>query len=115
KPKPRRPPRGRAQLDGPARVGYETGRRAADREGRKRSHRGPNRDENEPAGVPGLPQTAAPARAAVTTMPTAATPILEFAGVTVEADAMYDSGVWNVSLRLLPGELALVRMERGSL
>jgi ABC-type transporter Mla maintaining outer membrane lipid asymmetry ATPase subunit MlaF len=43
------------------------------------------------------------------------TAILEFTGVTVEADAMYDSGVWNVSLRLLPSELALVRMERGSL
>ena len=44
-----------------------------------------------------------------------ATPILEFTGVTVEADATYDSGVWNVSLRLMPGEMALVRMERGSL
>src|SRR5215210_2327568 len=39
--------------------------------------------------------------------------ILELIGVTVEADPAYDSPVWNVSLRLAPGELALVRLERG--
>jgi phospholipid/cholesterol/gamma-HCH transport system ATP-binding protein len=40
--------------------------------------------------------------------------ILELTGVTVESDpASYDSPVWNVSLRLAPGELALVRLERG--
>jgi phospholipid/cholesterol/gamma-HCH transport system ATP-binding protein len=39
--------------------------------------------------------------------------ILELTGVTVEADPAYDSPVWNVSLRLAPGELALVRLERG--
>ena len=35
--------------------------------------------------------------------------ILELVGVTVESDRAYDSPVWNVSLRLAPGELALVR------
>ena len=40
--------------------------------------------------------------------------ILELTGVTVESDPAYDSPVWNVSLRLGPGELALVRMERGA-
>src|SRR5215213_10872023 len=39
--------------------------------------------------------------------------ILELNGVTVEADPAYDSSVWNVSLRLGAGELALVRLERG--
>src|SRR5687767_12556186 len=47
-------------------------------------------------------------------MMTASTPILELAGVTVESDPAYDSPVWNVSLRLGPGELALVRLERGA-
>jgi len=40
--------------------------------------------------------------------------ILELTGVTVEADPAYDSPLWNVSLRLGPGELALVRLERGA-
>src|SRR4051812_50049831 len=39
--------------------------------------------------------------------------ILELTGVTVESDPAYDSPLWNVSLRLAPGELALVRLERG--
>ena len=39
--------------------------------------------------------------------------ILELTGVTVEAGPAYDSPLWNVSLRLGPGELALVRLERG--
>ena len=39
--------------------------------------------------------------------------ILELTGVTVESDPAYDSPIWNVSLRLGPGELALVRLERG--
>jgi phospholipid/cholesterol/gamma-HCH transport system ATP-binding protein len=39
--------------------------------------------------------------------------ILELTGVTVESGPAYDSPVWNVSLRLGPGELALVRLERG--
>jgi phospholipid/cholesterol/gamma-HCH transport system ATP-binding protein len=39
--------------------------------------------------------------------------ILELAGVTVESAPVYDSPVWNVTLRLAPGELALVRLERG--
>src|SRR5688500_19508319 len=39
--------------------------------------------------------------------------ILELTGVTVESDPAYDSPVWNVSLRLGAGELALVRLERG--
>ena len=45
-------------------------------------------------------------------MPEART-ILELAGVTVESEPAYDSPVWNVSLRLAAGELALVRLERG--
>jgi phospholipid/cholesterol/gamma-HCH transport system ATP-binding protein len=40
-------------------------------------------------------------------------PIIELTGVTVESDPAYDSPIWNVSLRLAPGELALVRLERG--
>lgn len=40
-------------------------------------------------------------------------PILELTGVTVEVDPSYDSAIWNVNLRLMPGELALVRLERG--
>lgn len=40
--------------------------------------------------------------------------ILELTGVTVESDPAYDSPVWNVTLRLGPGELALVRLERGA-
>ena len=44
-----------------------------------------------------------------------APPILEFSHVTVEADPTYDSGVWDVSLRLGAGEMALVRLERGHL
>jgi phospholipid/cholesterol/gamma-HCH transport system ATP-binding protein len=39
--------------------------------------------------------------------------ILELTGMTVESDPAYDSPVWNVSLRLGAGELALVRLERG--
>lgn len=39
--------------------------------------------------------------------------ILEMTGVTVESDPAYDAPLWNVSLRLAPGELALVRLERG--
>jgi ABC-type ATPase involved in cell division len=39
--------------------------------------------------------------------------ILDFSAVTVEADALYDSGIWNVTLRLGAGEMALVRLERG--
>lgn len=39
--------------------------------------------------------------------------ILELAGVTVESDPTYDSPLWNASLRLGAGELALVRLERG--
>src|SRR5687767_11916851 len=39
--------------------------------------------------------------------------ILELTGVTVESDTTYDSPLWNVSLRLGAGELALVRLERG--
>src|SRR5438552_11779860 len=39
--------------------------------------------------------------------------ILELTGVPVESEPAYDSPVWNVSLRLAPGELALVRLERG--
>jgi phospholipid/cholesterol/gamma-HCH transport system ATP-binding protein len=39
--------------------------------------------------------------------------ILELTGVTVESDPAYDSPIWNVSLRLGAGELALVRLERG--
>jgi phospholipid/cholesterol/gamma-HCH transport system ATP-binding protein len=39
--------------------------------------------------------------------------VLELAGVTVESDPAYDTPLWNVSLRLAPGELALVRLERG--
>jgi phospholipid/cholesterol/gamma-HCH transport system ATP-binding protein len=39
--------------------------------------------------------------------------ILELTGVTVEADPAYDSPIWNVSLRLGAGELALVWLERG--
>jgi len=39
--------------------------------------------------------------------------ILELTGVTVESDPTYDSPLWNVSLRLGAGELALVRLERG--
>jgi phospholipid/cholesterol/gamma-HCH transport system ATP-binding protein len=42
-------------------------------------------------------------------------PILEFAAVTVEADPLYDSGIWNINLTLAPGELLLVRLERGHL
>jgi phospholipid/cholesterol/gamma-HCH transport system ATP-binding protein len=42
-----------------------------------------------------------------------AKPILELSGVTVESDPAYDSSIWNVSLRLGAGELALVRLERG--
>ena len=45
-------------------------------------------------------------------MPEART-ILELAGVTVESEPAYDSPIWNVSLRLAAGELALVRLERG--
>src|SRR3982750_465661 len=40
--------------------------------------------------------------------------ILELTGVTVESGPGYDSPVWNVSLRLAPGELGLVRLERGA-
>src|SRR4051794_36602440 len=40
--------------------------------------------------------------------------ILEMTGVTVESQPAYDSPVWNVSLRLGAGELALVRLERGA-
>ena len=40
--------------------------------------------------------------------------ILELTGVTVESDPVYDSPVWNASLRLGVGELALVRLERGA-
>ena len=40
--------------------------------------------------------------------------ILELTGVTVESDPAYDSPLWNVSLRLAAGELALVRLERGA-
>lgn len=40
--------------------------------------------------------------------------ILELSGVTVESDPAYDSPIWNVSLRLGAGELALVRLERGA-
>lgn len=40
--------------------------------------------------------------------------ILELTGVTVESDPAYDSPIWNVSLRLGAGELALVRLERGA-
>src|SRR5256885_12082868 len=40
-------------------------------------------------------------------------PVVELTGVTVESDPAYDSALWNVSLRLGPGELALVRLERG--
>jgi phospholipid/cholesterol/gamma-HCH transport system ATP-binding protein len=40
--------------------------------------------------------------------------ILELTGVKVESDPVYDSPLWNVSLRLGPGELALVRLERGA-
>jgi phospholipid/cholesterol/gamma-HCH transport system ATP-binding protein len=39
--------------------------------------------------------------------------ILELTGVTVESEPAYDSPLWNASLRLGPGELALVRLERG--
>lgn len=39
--------------------------------------------------------------------------ILELDHVTVEAQQEYDSGVWDVTLRLRRGELALVRLERG--
>ena len=38
--------------------------------------------------------------------------ILELAGVTVGSGPAYDSPLWNISLRLEPGELALVRLER---
>src|SRR5688500_17693720 len=41
------------------------------------------------------------------------TPILSLSSLTVEFDPTYDSGIWNVTLRLGPGELALVRLERG--
>ena len=41
--------------------------------------------------------------------------ILELAGVTVESDRAYDSPVWDVSLRMAAGELALVRLERGDI
>ena len=41
-------------------------------------------------------------------------PVLELTGVTVESDPAYDTPLWNVSLRLAPGDLALVRLERGA-
>jgi phospholipid/cholesterol/gamma-HCH transport system ATP-binding protein len=41
-------------------------------------------------------------------------PILDLDRVTVETGRSYDSGVWNVSLRMAAGELALVRLERSN-
>lgn len=40
-------------------------------------------------------------------------PLLSFAGVTTEPDAAYDVPIWEVDFTLLPGELLLVRLERG--
>lgn len=40
-------------------------------------------------------------------------PILELRNVTVESLGVYDSGIWNVSLALQPGQLGLVWLERG--
>jgi phospholipid/cholesterol/gamma-HCH transport system ATP-binding protein len=39
-------------------------------------------------------------------------PILKFNEVTVEAGAYFETGLWNTSFELNPGELLLVRMER---
>jgi phospholipid/cholesterol/gamma-HCH transport system ATP-binding protein len=39
--------------------------------------------------------------------------ILSFEGVTVlDSDPLYDTAIWNAGLRLVPGELALVRLEK---
>lgn len=40
-------------------------------------------------------------------------PVLSFAGVTTEPDAAYDVPIWEVDFTLFPGELLLVRLERG--
>jgi len=37
--------------------------------------------------------------------------ILEFAKVTLEADPLYETGLWNISFELKPGALLLVRLE----
>jgi phospholipid/cholesterol/gamma-HCH transport system ATP-binding protein len=41
-------------------------------------------------------------------------PTLDLSDVTVESEASYDSSIWNVTLRLRRGEMALVRLERGA-
>jgi phospholipid/cholesterol/gamma-HCH transport system ATP-binding protein len=38
--------------------------------------------------------------------------ILEFGSVTVDSSSDYETGLWNVSFRLNPGDLLLVRIER---
>ena len=45
--------------------------------------------------------------------PAEVTPILSFAEVTTESDGAYDGPLWGVDFALCPGELLLVRLERG--
>lgn len=42
-------------------------------------------------------------------------PLLSFRGVTTEPTAAYDVPIWGVDFNLFPGELLLVRLERGHL
>jgi phospholipid/cholesterol/gamma-HCH transport system ATP-binding protein len=42
----------------------------------------------------------------------ASPPILKFADVTIESSPSYETGLWNSSFALNPGELLLVRIER---
>src|SRR3954462_14401796 len=42
----------------------------------------------------------------------ASSAILEFGNVTVQSGPEYETGLWNISLCLNPGDLLLVRIER---